>query len=64
MSDNFYTVSAFMAKFAIGRTTLYRAVKEGRLRLTKIGTATRISETDAKRWAESLPTVGGEASHG
>ncbi len=61
--ENYLTVREFLDRYAIGRTTFYRAVNNGALRLTKIGRATRISEADAKIWASNLPTRGG-AAHG
>jgi excisionase family DNA binding protein len=45
----------------MGRTSLYRLVKAGKLRITKIGTSSRIAKADAKAWADSLPTTGGRA---
>jgi excisionase family DNA binding protein len=56
-----YTVNGFMANFKISRTFFYAEVKRGRLRLTKIGRASRIAKADADSWAASLPTIGGGA---
>ena len=61
MIDGLLTISEFIRLYPIGKTTLYRAVNAGQLRLTKIGRATRIAKADAKAWADSLPTTGGEA---
>lgn len=57
--EGFYTVPDFMRTFAVPRTSLYRAVQRGELRLTKIGRSSRIARADAHAWAASLPTVGG-----
>ncbi len=59
--DGFYTIAEFLRIYAIGRTTFYRALKDegSKLRITKIGRASRIAKTDAKAWADSLPTTGG-----
>lgn len=60
MTD-FYKVSEVLEKYRIGRTTFYREVSEGRIPLRKLGRATRVARADIERWADSLPTVGGEA---
>lgn len=57
----FLTVRDFMDTYAVPRTSLYRAVQRGELRLTKIGRSSRIARADARAWAESLPTLGGSA---
>jgi excisionase family DNA binding protein len=59
--DGFYSIAEFLRIYAMGRTSLYRLVKAGQLRITKIGRASRIAKADAKAWADSLPTTGGEA---
>lgn len=59
--EGYFTVRDFLQTYAIGRTTLHRLVKAGKLRITKIGRASRIAKADAKAWADSLPTIGGEA---
>jgi hypothetical protein len=46
----------------MGRSSLYRQVKAGRLRIIKIGTSSRIAKADAVAWADSLPKTDGEAS--
>lgn len=56
------TVGDFLARYSIGRTTLYREVAANRLRLRKLGSATRIARTDAEAWAKSLPVREGEAA--
>jgi len=56
------TVRDVCTRYSIGRTTLYREAAAGRLRLRKLGTATRIARKDAEAWAEALPIVQGEAA--
>ena len=56
------TVADFCARYSIGRTSLYREVNAGRLKLRKFGSATRIAREDAERWAASLPEYDGEAA--
>lgn len=53
-------VPAFQDRYAVSNTTFYREVQAGRLRLTKIGRSSRVSQTDAEAWLASLSTVGGE----
>lgn len=56
------TMGDFLARYSIGRTTAYREVAAGRLKLRKIGTATRIARADAEAWAASLPSrTGGQS---
>jgi len=56
------TVGDFLVRYSIGRTSLYREVAANRLRLRKMGTATRISRADAEAWADSLPSRTGQAA--
>lgn len=48
------TVRDFLDNFNVGKTTFYRHVGSGRLRIVKIGRATRIARSDAESWLESL----------
>ncbi len=59
--SGFYTIAEFIRIYAIGRTTLYRAAKSGKIRITKIGRSARIAKVDAEAWADSLPTTGGQS---
>lgn len=61
MTEGYHTIPDFLRTYAVSRTTAYRLVQEGKLRITKIGRASRIAKADARAWADSLPTVGGEA---
>lgn len=56
------TVADFCARYSIGRTSLYREVNVGRLKLRKFGSATRIARTDAEAWAANLPGYNGKAA--
>lgn len=59
--DGFHTIPDFLRIYGIGRTTFYRLAKTSpSLRIIKIGRASRIAKADAKAWADSLPTIGGE----
>jgi len=55
----FYTVSEFLADYPMARSSFYRLVKEGKLRITKFGRGTRIAIADAEAWAKSLTTICG-----
>ena len=48
------TVEEFLDLFQIGRTTFYREVAAGRLRIVKIGRATRVTKCDAMTWLNSI----------
>lgn len=57
-------IPEFCERYAQSRSAVYREIAAGRLRITKISSATRIKIEDAEAWASSLPTQGGEASNG
>jgi len=56
------SVNDFLQRYAIGRTSFYREVAAGRLKIRKFGTATRVSRADAEAWMAALPIVTGEAA--
>ena len=56
------TVGDFLAHYSIGRTTFYREVAAQRIRLRKLGSATRIARADAEAWANGLPVREGKAA--
>ena len=60
--DGYLTVPDFLTTYAMSRSAFYRAVNDNQIRLTKIGRSSRVARADAQRWADSLPTIGGEAS--
>ena len=46
----------------IGHTHLYQLVKNGQLRLTKVGRRSFVAADEIQRFVGSLPTSGGEAT--
>lgn len=48
------TVQDFLQSFRVGKTTFYREVEAGRLKIVKIGRSTRIASDDAAAWLNSL----------
>ena len=57
-----YAIKEVCERYSIGRTTLYREVAAGRIRLRKMGTATRIAREDMEAWMAALPVVTGVAA--
>ena len=55
------TIPQLCDKHNVSRTTIYREVSAGRLKLTKIGNASRVSEKHEMEWLDSLPVVSGAA---
>ena len=51
------TIKDVCTRYSIGRTTLYREAAAGRLRLRKMGTATRVARKDVEAWMSALPIV-------
>ncbi|MGB4101441.1 MAG: DNA-binding protein [Alphaproteobacteria bacterium] len=52
-------IPEFIAKFAISRTSVYREIAAGRLRMTKRGSRSFIARQDAQTWLETLRTNSG-----
>ena len=50
------TMANFIVCYACPRTTAYREIAEGRLKIRKLRTATRIARIDADAWLAVLPT--------
>jgi len=50
-------VPDFLELYSVSRTEFYRQVAAGKIRLRKMGRATRIARTDAESWAAGLPEV-------
>ena len=48
------TVRDFLNNFRMGKTTFYREVEAGRLRITKVGRSTRVAREDAAVWLRGL----------
>lgn len=62
ITEGFLTVAEFIRLYGVPRSSLYRMLKDPKsgLRIYKLGRASRIAKAEAKAWAESLPTFGGE----
>ena len=58
------TVRDFLSRYAISRSEFYRQANAGRIRLTKLNTATRVARADAEAWLSSLPVKQGGEAHG
>lgn len=56
--DRFLTINQFAKIHHVSRSTVYREHHAGRLAFVKIGTATRIRESDAIAWREALSVSG------
>lgn len=56
--DRFITIKQFCEHFNVSRSTAYRENQAGRLPMRKIGRATRIAESDAEAWQQSLIVAG------
>lgn len=44
----------------VGRTLLYAAIRDGKLKAKKMGRRTLILRTSLEAWLAALPSVGGE----
>ena len=53
------TIGSFCQTYRLGRTFVYRLIKERKLRAVKCGTRTLILQRDAEAWASSLTEIGG-----
>ena len=51
------TVDDFGDIYRIGRTTFYREVQAGRLKLVKIGRSTRVARADAEVWLANIRSM-------
>ena len=47
------TLADFQDEFSISRSAVYREVNAGRLRLTKVGRASRVAAIDAEAWLQA-----------
>jgi len=55
------SVEMAASRVMMGRTFLYKEIRDGRLRARKIGKCTRITIADLEAWLASLPTRDGPA---
>lgn len=53
-----YDLKSFSELFSIGRTKLYQEIKEGKLKILKVGRRTIITAQAADEWLASLPAGG------
>ena len=51
-----YSIGETLEEVPVGRGTLYREIRENRLRVTKIGRRTVILADDLRAWLERLRT--------
>lgn len=56
----YYTIPEFLEIYPMGRSTFYRLVNDGHLKLTKFGGSSRVAKADAEAWAASLPVINGK----
>jgi len=56
-----YTIAEACSAASIGRTSLYNAIKNGRLSAIKSGRRTLILREELRRWLDSLPQLGRSA---
>lgn len=54
MQKPLMTLPDFLGLYSISRTAAYREIRDGRLRITKVGRRTLIAQTDAEAWLEQL----------
>jgi hypothetical protein len=54
MEQQAFTIPEFLSLYRIGRSTAYAEIKAGRLKIVKIGRATRITLPNAKEWLQAL----------
>ena len=52
MNAEFLTVDEFRRKFRIGKSTAYKAIENGELRVLRIGRAIRISQAAVEEFTE------------
>ena len=51
------SIDEFCQRHAVGRTTVYGQIKQGRLLALKVGKRTLITEDDAEDWLRRLPVI-------
>lgn len=54
-----YDVPTFCRLFSIGKTRAYQEIKEGRLKIVKVGKRTLITARAASDWIELISQSGG-----
>lgn len=56
--ERFITIKQFCEINNCSRSTVYREIKAGRLKVRKLGRASRISDCDATAWQGQLEVAG------
>ena len=56
--EKLFTIKQVCNQIGVGRSTVYRENEAGRLPFRKIGRATRIAESDVRKWLDNLPVRG------
>ena len=51
------SIDEFCRRYAIGRTSAYAEIKQGRLRARKVGKRTLITDDDGESWLQRLPVL-------
>jgi excisionase family DNA binding protein len=54
MEKALMTLPDFIAVYSISRTAAYREIRDGRLRITKVGRRTLIAQIDADAWLKQV----------
>ncbi len=57
------SIDQFCTRYGIGRTTIYKEIKAGRLRARKCGKRTIIADEDGEDWLRGLPIVNPGTAH-
>lgn len=50
-----YSIKEVVTLFGIGRSSIYREISEGRLRVIKLGKRSLVLRTDLDEWMKKLP---------
>ena len=58
-----YTIEEARAYTGCGRSSVYRAIRNGRLRAVKTGRHTKLLGKDISSFVSSLPALGGFPAH-
>lgn len=58
----FMTLEEFCYRYSTSRSNVYREIAAGRLKIRKLGWASRIARADAEAWAAQLPVISGVAA--
>ncbi len=57
MNKVYHKVKEIPPRYAVGKSTIYKAIREGRLAARKLGAATLIRTEDIEGFMESLPVL-------